>query len=304
MWSIILNMDVPEGLPIKDSLQKVEKNIESFCRDLHVGFDNKWKAQTEHESFHNWSHVTADWQAADILIDQAFAGVDPLHLLEGLAKWNASQTETKNIINLENKDEIKAVFHLAIYLHDLGNIAVFADNNEGFVLREAYAIAGAEGHSRAIARRRLAKEFSSEGDYRKYARLIDYLIGETIFFSTEESKKIPDLALFMRVIDQLSNDSFSENGHLSEGILWEKVGENENDTVIPYNAFNFTLTRAPELFKEFGITEQNTLLQQIFTAWGKPPLKETLKYGKVDLMPEAMKKKMKTSDLLKMLGTS
>lgn len=211
------------------------KEIKTQALDWHKEFNQKnWQ---DKPSFHDNQHVEAVLTSSQKIIDAVKNENDPLKIKKDLKKWNEFHQSGLDLKNF------KRALNLAIYWHDLGNIADDFDGKKPNFLSQ-YAAKNAEDRSQEISKKIMEQPRFSNSQ--KLVPLIGHLINETKFIKNQE---VP-FANLMRVIDQIGNDLFSENEQRVEGLLLENYVEDKKATFNPYFFFNFTKNRFQQLIPE------------------------------------------------------
>lgn len=242
-----------EGVEVKDILRTDE--ITRECLGWHNEFDQKiWKNEA---SFHNAEHIRATIIAAEILVEKALTGNDPLKIMDDLEKWNREHP-SKQI----EREELSKVVRLAFASHDLGNIAQEATEQDGkvsLIFLPQYMAKGGEDRSQKIAKTVMENSKIPEEQKRKWLPLVQHLINETKFML--EGKV--SFGVFTRVVDQIGNNLFNTNEKMVIGLLKEMLVENPQAEFTPYSFFNFAKGRFGQL-----VPNENTRAS-ILEIWGK-----------------------------------
>jgi len=262
---------------VKNKETETLKNLESMVKLWHENADQMWGK----ESFHNWQHIVAVRYAKDEYLKSYHEkGLDPLRVFgdEGeLTRWNQSKTDEEKI----SPEEFEYGLDASILLHDVGNVLTRIDVNEegelvptyhyqentnhaNIASDKVYIAAGAEDRTKEM----IEPIFTKLGIDKKLIPMAQDFVENTKYQFTEGGKDTP-FAVFMRVVDQLGVNYFSEDDKRVLGLA------NENNIEFPerkYNpdfVVNFTLRRCRELVP--NDTVRDTLVNG---SWGKQYPKE------------------------------
>jgi len=218
--------------------------------------DKLWK---DKPAFHDKVHISSVEQSALAYLNRGVES-DPLSLENSVKVWNENHPESKI-----RAGELGEAIVWVIRCHDLGNIMGSIEVTDFGELRpkffDRYRAKNAEPRSQRIAQVLLENSDHDEEKKAHFIPFVRHMIGESKYMMTDEQSPF---ALFMRVVDQIGNDLFSNNEQRVFGLLEEMLGENPNATFVPYNFMNFTRIRFPQLLPD------EDLRQQLLKVWGKP----------------------------------
>ncbi len=246
---------------LKEQLSPQE--IWEKCLTWHDTFDSEvWNNK---DSFHNRRHIEAVVGAVKKYMDGCSRDDDPLELYKSLDLWNNSHPDL-----IIPEDELSEAIMFAIYTHDTGNIISFLSVRSGNIKpsflpnytagKDVFTGKVAEERSQAIAEFLINNSNLGEEKKQRYNQFVKHLINETKYMP--EDQKSP-FSVFMRVMDQIGNDLFSQNERRLLGLIYENGIENPFAEVNPYFFVNFVRERFKQL-----VTDENDR-QRILEIWGK-----------------------------------
>lgn len=263
------------------------EKIKEWCLARHREFNQKyWQGK---ESLHDAEHIEATMVAAEMLVEAALKGDDPLELTKDLERWNQAHPGAQ-----VEKEELPEVVALAFACHDLGDIAEKAvtgpEGKVKLVYNDHYRAAGAEDRSQEMAEV-VIRSLSGLGDKQaRFIPLVRHLINETKYVP---AKSVPFMA-FTRVVDQIGNSLFNKNSLFVIGLLEETRAESPLGKFPPALFFDFARRRFPDLVSAEGTRNSVLRIWEKELPEEKPDLAEDLQ-PIADFLDEYRAKQKKAS---------
>jgi len=236
---------------------------------LHGTFDaSVWR---DKESFHNSEHIRAVTEAATVYFKMTSRENDPLGVWADLDTWNHQNSHTH-----VSDGEFRQIALLAFGFHDTGNFSKL-DENGSQVFLDKYTSKGAEERSKLILINAIESQNLDPATKEKYVKLSSILIDQTKF-----AEEIKMFGKFVKVIDQIGNDLFSQNEKRIIGLLNEMTTEDPKLYINPYFFYNFVRQMLP---KYLNHDEPSRLLK----IWGKKMPELVQKFDENILAVEVLK---------------
>ena len=257
-------LESPTFIPKETWLSKEVGVVVEKCLKFHNQFDKKLNLPA---SYHNDFHIKATLASSQLLMRAAIdEGNDPLGLVRDLDLWNSKYPD-----NFIEKNELENILKLAFSCHDLGNIAnvpKIIDGKINLLFLPKYKAEGAEERSGQIAQKLIRLMNISEKEKQRILHLVLHLIRETKYTQEKEGA----FGQFVRVVDQIGGNLFSENKDKERGLLIEMKGETPSMEFNPYVFYNFVRARFPQLVQDEKSREA------ILGIWDKQLPDQNLKY--------------------------